>query len=150
MTAPNPGTGSTFVLTEVEALITSAGAGLDLTLLDRAALPEGAIGGRVLRGVHVDLPTTANTDLYRDRDEERVEDTVVVYLWWRLNPKAQKSTRNDAIEAADRIVGMLTSRGFHPEWHITHRTTERGIAPESTEVYRIVSTFTLTRDAALM
>ena len=136
------------IITDFEAQLTTAGAGLDLTLMDRLT-PEAISNPRLLRGVHVEVPTTLNTDGYRDQGEALVRDTVTVTLLYRVGPKDQKAGRNQAMRLEDQIRVMLTSRGWRSEWHVHHTGAVRGPDPASAEVYRIVQTFTTLRDAEL-
>lgn len=137
------------VLTDIEARLTDAGAGLELTLMDRLT-PEAITNTRLLRGIHVELPSTAPDGRGRNQEDGMVRDAVVVTLLYRPGPKDQKAGRAQAMRLEDQIRTLLTSRGWRSEWHVTHTgTPSRGPDPASSEVYRIVQTFTTLRDADL-
>lgn len=137
------------VLTEIEDRLATVGEGISLTLMDRVSMPEAWNNTRLLRGVHVEVPTT-DTLASRDQDDALVRDSVIVHLFYRLPPKEQKAGRNQAHRLEDMIRGALTSRSFRPEWHVTYTGTSfRGPESGVPEVYRITQQFTTLRDAEL-
>lgn len=122
---------------------------LALQSMDRLELPQAITSQRSYRGVHVEVPTTTNTDQYRDIDLARVDENVIVTLFFRLGPKDQKQGRTDALRLEKRIRETLVDTSWRPEWHVRFRTTSRGPDPASAEVYRITQTFLITRDDSL-
>lgn len=136
------------ILTAFEEQLTDAGAGLELTLMDRLT-PEAFNNTRLLRGIHVEIATTTNTEGYRDQSEALVQDNVTVTLLVRVGAKDQKAGRGLAMRIEDAIRKLLTSRGWRSEWHVHFTGATRGPDPASAEVYRIAQTFTTLRDAEL-
>ena len=60
------------------------------------------------KGVGVWRESTLNTEQYRDQDNERVEDRVIVELSYRIAPKDQRTSRDAASDLMDTIRDRIT------------------------------------------
>lgn len=86
------------------------------------------------RGFSVAIELTANTGHYRDQAGEvaRAASTVVVRFGWRLDPKDQLSSEDEACDAEGKILALLMAQDstwpvdFAVRWDGARRTVLPG------------------------
>lgn len=139
-----------YVLEEFEGRLKSDGAPYAaLTLADALDPGRSKNAVRLHRAVQLGVPASRNTDDYRDQDLARSEDTVTVTLRYRINPSAQHRFRREGIAHAELVRRWLTDPLWIGALRVRWRATARSTGPTATEIYTIVQTYTVTRDAAL-
>lgn len=88
------------------------------------------------RSVKVNRESTRNLEQSRGRDSTRVEDIVVVELAFRIRPKDQRASRNEAYDLARQLRNRVTQYA-HPTLHpydTRHMTTAERVNGEWLEI----------------
>ena len=136
---------------QVEARLLDSGgqAGLGLVLLDRVDVSAAAPEALAHKGIGVQAPQTENSGEYRDQGLARVEDRLQVTLAYRVRPKAQKASRDEALDLEEQIRIRLTDDIALREMRIHYLGSTRGPHPKSSEWYVITQAFSAQRDALL-
>lgn len=140
------------LLREVERRLGDDAGGLSLSLvvMDRVDVAGATSDALAHRGIAV-LPTSSrNTGEYRDVALARVEDQFSVALLYRIRPKDQRASRDEALTLEEQIRMRLTDSIWMRGARIVYLgTPTRGPHPKSAEWYLIAQTFTAQRDALL-
>jgi hypothetical protein len=124
---------------------------LSLTYMDRIDLPNAGSTARLDRSAHVRVPRTTPGREGRGSSAAHVLDEVEVYLFTRVNPKAQAASEDEAADLEDATRAHLTAHhAWMGEWRVTYQgTPARGPSTTSAEWYVSQQTFTVSRYAAL-
>ena len=124
---------------------------LSLTYMDRIDLPNAGASAGLDRSAHVRVSRTTPQREGRGSGAVHVVDEVDVFLFTRVNPKAQAASEDEAAELEDATRAHLTAHhAWHGEWRVTYQgTSARGPSTTSAEWYVSQQTFTVSRYAAL-
>ncbi len=119
---------------------------LGFQLLDPLTHPLSSTNCFADQGAGVNWIRTTNTELYRGKDYVRYEDEIRILVSWRIKPKDQRASRNEAIRAIRHMTKAITQLTTERKWHPTPLTETPTVHP-SGEWYLIDTRWTFVRDA---
>ena len=139
-------------MAEVIDLIEAAllGSELGLVIIDRLNLTDAHPDDLMHRGVVVSMPSTANSEQFRDQDLAWVADEIRLDMGYRIRPLEQRVSRNEAFVLEEQIRVEMTRRSLLPDLHLTYAgTPSRAPHPRDATWWIATQTFTAAREAAL-
>jgi len=117
-----------------------ADAGLGLVMLDKLTV-LGAGDEHIHKGCVVRIPSSANTDGHRNFDLSLSEDMIEVEVAYKIRPREQRTSRDEALVLEAQIRDLLTSTDAPWSWRIVWRSSDRAVTDGDSTKLVITQTF---------